>query len=301
MRYGVRSAGLLLLGICLPAVLACSGPVTPGSPAGEPAAAAATPDPPTATTSPPTATTSPPTATTSLPDATAASEDSSPTQAKPDHRWEANDPEGVMAGALDLMSSLRQLPDDPQFPVTSFQSELGYVARLAGESGIRAYIPILVDLLRIQFYRQGSVILGLNLGRLIDQAEGSLAEAQADWGWWVEWLGNHPEVRAPDGYDGWKGQFLAYIDPRMGAFFYDGVKSRIRLEEAVWGGVRTDGIPDLTNAPVVSPADAGYLVPTDRVFGVSINGEHRAYPLRILNPHEMANDVLGGVPIALAN
>ena len=40
--------------------------------------------------------------------------------------------------------------------------------------------------------------------------------------------------------------------------------------------------------------------PTDRVFGISINGEHRAYPLRILNPHEMANDVLGGEPIALA-
>jgi hypothetical protein len=31
-----------------------------------------------------------------------------------------------------------------------------------------------------------------------------------------------------------------------------------------------------------------------------INEEHRAYPLRILNPHEMANDVLGGVPFALA-
>ena len=40
--------------------------------------------------------------------------------------------------------------------------------------------------------------------------------------------------------------------------------------------------------------------PDDRVFGVSINGEHRAYPLRIVNAHEMANDWLGGEPIALA-
>ena len=39
--------------------------------------------------------------------------------------------------------------------------------------------------------------------------------------------------------------------------------------------------------------------PTDRVFGISINGEHRAYPRWILTPHEMANDVLGGEPIAL--
>ena len=37
-----------------------------------------------------------------------------------------------------------------------------------------------------------------------------------------------------------------------------------------------------------------------RVFGVFINGEHRAYPHRILNAHEMANDVVGGVPFALA-
>jgi hypothetical protein len=68
----------------------------------------------------------------------------------------------------------------------------------------------------------------------------------------------------------------------------------------VWGGVRKDGIPDLTNPPVVPAARATYLEPSDRVFGVSINGAHRAYPLRILNRHEMANDVVGGVPFALA-
>jgi len=61
-----------------------------------------------------------------------------------------------------------------------------------------------------------------------------------------------------------------------------------------------DGIPDLTNPPVISSEEATYLFTSDRVFGVSINGEHRAYPLRILNFHEMANDVVGGVPFALA-
>ncbi|MCH7605742.1 MAG: DUF3179 domain-containing protein [Chloroflexi bacterium] len=296
MRYGIRSAGLLLLGIFLLAAAACSGPVTPVIPVVEPAVPPDSPVPPTATTSP-VATT----ATTSPPDAAAASPDPSPTQVKPAHNWEANDPDGVMVAALNLMPVLSQLPNDPQYPAVSYQSDLDHMARLAGGSGNPAYIPILIDLLRVQFHRSGRLTLGSNLVRLIDQAEGPLADELADWGWWVEWLGNHPEVRPPVGYDGWKGRFLAFIDPKMGAFFYDGVKSRIRLEEAVWGGVPTDGIPDLTNAPVVSPADAEYLVPTDRVFGVSINGEHRAYPLRILNPHEMANDVLGGVPIALAN
>jgi hypothetical protein len=72
------------------------------------------------------------------------------------------------------------------------------------------------------------------------------------------------------------------------------------LEEIAWGGVRKDGIPDLINPPTIAAEEADYLSGSDRVFGVSINGQHRAYPLRILNPHEMANDVLGGVPFALA-
>ena len=76
--------------------------------------------------------------------------------------------------------------------------------------------------------------------------------------------------------------------------------SRINLFEIAWGGVRPDGIPPLEQAPVVAADAQDYLLPSDRVFGVSINGAHRAYPLRIVNAHEMANDILGGEPIALA-
>ena len=36
------------------------------------------------------------------------------------------------------------------------------------------------------------------------------------------------------------------------------------------------------------------------MFGVEINGDARAYPLRILDWHEMLNDVVGGVPVTLA-
>ena len=51
---------------------------------------------------------------------------------------------------------------------------------------------------------------------------------------------------------------------------------------------------------MIPASQATYLNPDDRVFGVSINGEHRSYPLRILNAHETANDIVGGEPIALA-
>ena len=54
------------------------------------------------------------------------------------------------------------------------------------------------------------------------------------------------------------------------------------MEERVGGGRARDGHPDLTNPRVIPRQEAGYLFDDDRVFGVSFNGEHRAYPLRIL-------------------
>jgi hypothetical protein len=45
------------------------------------------------------------------------------------------------------------------------------------------------------------------------------------------------------------------------------------VEEIAWGGVSKNGIPDLIDAPVVSASNADYLLPNDRVFGVSFNGE----------------------------
>ncbi len=42
------------------------------------------------------------------------------------------------------------------------------------------------------------------------------------------------------------------------------------------------------------------VVTTDRVVGVVINGEARAYPVPLLEVHEIVNDQLGGVPIAVS-
>lgn len=118
----------------------------------------------------------------------------------------------------------------------------------------------------------------------------------------MEWLGpRRAEFPPPDEYPEWKADLLSIIDPRMAAFLTAAPGSeRVDLTEIVWGGVRTDGIPDLQFPPTLTPEEAAYLHPRDRVFGVSINGEHRAYPLRILNAHEMANDTLGGEQFALA-
>jgi len=53
----------------------------------------------------------------------------------------------------------------------------------------------------------------------------------------------------------------------------------------------------------VAPRNAAerqkYAVSTDRVVGVIIGGEKRAYPLQLLNVHEVVHDTIGGVPIAV--
>lgn len=42
-----------------------------------------------------------------------------------------------------------------------------------------------------------------------------------------------------------------------------------------------------------------YVVSDDRVIGLVVNGTSRAYPLQVLNVHEVVNDTVGGVPVAV--
>lgn len=119
-----------------------------------------------------------------------------------------------------------------------------------------------------------------------------------------EWQERHPEIIPHASYKTLKLRFLGNTDARFKTLFADphGLPEnmRIRLEEIVWGGVQFDGIPSLDYATMVKAPEADYLLETDLVFGIEINGDARAYPLRIMGWHEMANDVIGGVPVALA-
>ena len=121
-----------------------------------------------------------------------------------------------------------------------------------------------------------------------------------DWHDWMLWQQAHPEIVPFAGFDAFKADALAIVDESFRLFLQAGMPHEIRLEEITWGGVVKDGIPALINPAFISPLQATYLTPEELVFGVEINGDARAYPLRILDWHEMFNDVIGGVPVALA-
>ena len=170
---------------------------------------------------------------------------------------------------------------------------------LAVANNDKSMVPLLIEMLR--FFGDWDLVIETNTALSVITGR-EFGDASGAWNEWMEWLGkNADEYRPPDGYVRWKSELMSLIDPRFGEFLAPAAEgSRINVAEIAWGGVRPDGIPDLQNAPNLPAGEQDYLQPSDRVFGVSINGEHRAYPLRIVNAHEMANDVVGGEPIALA-
>ena len=67
----------------------------------------------------------------------------------------------------------------------------------------------------------------------------------------------------------------------------------VPVQEILNGGPGRDGIRSLDYPAFISAKDAAYLKSRDRVLGIELNGIARAYPIRILNYHEIVNDAFG--------
>ena len=162
--------------------------------------------------------------------------------------------------------------------------------------GDRSLVPVMVEILRYapsgEFRERVATTLRVLTGQSF---------ANNDWDGWMEWLGrNREDHQPPSEYAKWKVDLMAGLDSRFAEFLRPAIEySRIDLTEVVWGNISPNGIPDLNRPLIVAAADADFLRPGDRVFGLTINGESRAYPLRIVNAHELVNDVVGGEPISL--
>lgn len=69
--------------------------------------------------------------------------------------------------------------------------------------------------------------------------------------------------------------------------------------EILQGGPPRDGIPAIHDPVFISAGDAGYLRETDRILGLEIDGQSKAYPIRILNWHEVVNDNINDIDISV--
>lgn len=112
-------------------------------------------------------------------------------------------------------------------------------------------------------------------------------------------------------YREYKGRLFTLVEPKWEPFFSD-PEATIDWRWLSWGGVFIDDrplgdtapcprgcIPALDD-PVVTPASEGDWYPDDAVvFGVTVNGESRAYPKNQMEVHEMVNDTLGGRRIGM--
>lgn len=110
------------------------------------------------------------------------------------------------------------------------------------------------------------------------------------------------------GWDNWKlrysflrkylyaqGQELEDISPNL-----DPAKSsRIDLSQLLAGGPPKDGIPSIDN-PQFDNAQTTPFAEDETVIGVVVAGEAKAYPLGIMNWHEIVNDSLGGSNITVS-
>ncbi len=190
-------------------------------------------------------------------------------------------------------------------------------AQLA-DHGDPLYVPAMVDLARFVQLPEVRTAIYDAVNTLIGE------DLEPQWSEYLIYVSAN-DMPLPPGYDTWKGTLLGtLIDPNFERFF-DGVQetARINLAEAVWGGVVVDGIPSLVNSPQITPEEAAeqaleitytdprsgvvenycrgddcsYPAQDEFVFGVYMNGDARAYPLRLLNWHEMFNDVIGHAPL----
>lgn len=94
----------------------------------------------------------------------------------------------------------------------------------------------------------------------------------------------------------WKAGFLGVVlalgissfTQRVAAYGYD--------------GIGPDDFPVFDDPKMLTVAEADARVavlPRDAVIGVVVGGEARAYPIVIMGIHELGNDRIAGIPIAI--
>jgi len=95
--------------------------------------------------------------------------------------------------------------------------------------------------------------------------------------------------KIPAAAAGWTGEW-----PKT-----DFSRHSIDLKEIRSGGPPKDGIPPVDNPKFIAISEVTDVKGTEPVISIRIGEDARAYPLRVLMWHEIVNDTVGGVPVAV--
>ncbi|MEM1075536.1 MAG: DUF3179 domain-containing (seleno)protein [Pseudomonadota bacterium] len=205
------------------------------------------------------------------------------------------------------------VPNGPLSPAMQFALRVAFVDSMAlstwddnqslalaeiAASGDPRLVWLISDLMRFVPSRQ----LNAELTRAASELLGKEIEPGNSWGVVTDHLLAW-DIPAPPNYLKFKRTIFTTVVPGWERIFVEG---DIDWRLVSWGGVLIDDrpyettdsgcncIPAADNPEVSSAEDATWLQDDDVVFGITINGEHRAYPRRIMEVREMVNDSLGG-------
>jgi hypothetical protein len=124
-----------------------------------------------------------------------------------------------------------------------------------------------------------ALAVGLGVALLASSGGGPASSSEA---------GTEPEVPVEDelmfAVAGWKTDFTRHSVP---------------LGEFSSGGPGKDGIPAIDRPRFVPVRKVSFLEAREPVVQLVVGAEARAYPLQILIWHEIVNDTVGGVPVAV--
>lgn len=97
--------------------------------------------------------------------------------------------------------------------------------------------------------------------------------------------------------------FLLFGGRVFSAFFdngFDITDPLIPKEEIHHGGPPRDGIPSIDSPVFIAANEAGFLADDDRVLGIARGDIAKAYPIKILDWHEIVNDEFNGEPVVIS-
>lgn len=202
----------------------------------------------------------------------------------------------MFATAALFLALQAHLPLDPLLPSTPAEDRKAAFTAIAASEDPR-YVPPLLDLLAQARTREEWFLI---LDTLTPLTGRDMRQVDRPWRTLSTELARGP---APEGRaEAWafKGKLFAeQIDPDFAGFFTGEPPLELRVDQVAHGGVDVGGIPALTDPKTQGAKDATWLPEGAAVVGLSLGGEARAYPLAIIDWHEMVNDVVGDVPVAL--